>query len=330
MRVGLIHSLKGSLPDATGICRDLEAEYQDQREVEAIQEAIRANGHDTVLLACDLDLASALQQSRIDLAFNIAEGWGGRGRESIAPALLEMLGIPYTGSDALTLGLSLDKALTKTIAQTQGVATPPFFKAAGVEDIRAEDLAFPLFVKPNSEGSSMGIGDASLAENEEQLRGAVSQILERYRGAALVEQFVPGREFAVGIVGNGADLQVLPTLEIEFPEGVKYYRFDRKVEHQRRLRCPAPISGDLAAEMDKMALTVYQALECRDFARVDFRIDAEGRPLFLEINPLPGLHPESSLFPQQAYPAGLTYEQLIGRIMAAAMARYGLPTTERC
>ena len=174
----------------------------------------------------------------------------------------------------------------------------------------------------------MGIGDASLAQNHQQLREAVKEMVKQYGEPALIEQFMEGREFTVGILGNGRDLRVFPVLESVFPEGVYYYRLERKVEHEREIRCPAEVSNDLAEEMERMAVAVYRALECRDFARVDFRTDHQGRPYFLEINPLPGLHPENGLFPQQAYAAGLSYQQLIGHIIEAAMARCGLRKTQ--
>ncbi len=327
MIVALIYNLKGTLPESPRVPGDLAAEYQDDREIEALQDAIRWNGFEALLLPCDLELPSKLQRHHVEMAFNVAEGWGGRGRESFVPALLDMLDIPYTGSDALTLGVSLDKALAKAIALSQGVATPPYLKAESVDALQAMDLSFPLFVKPNCEGSSMGIGEGALVKDHDQLRRAVTRILKRYREPALVEQFMEGREFTVGLLGNGHDLQVFPILEIVLPEGVQYYPYERKAEHARELQCPAGIPEDVAEEMARMAIAVCRALECRDFARVDFRADGQGRPHFLEINPLPGLHPESSLFPQQAYAAGLSYQELIGRILEAAMKRCRLAKT---
>jgi D-alanine-D-alanine ligase len=322
MVVAVIYNLKGTLPDSQRVPRDLEAEYQEDRELEAIQDAIQRNGFETVLLPCDLDLPGKLQECRVELAFNVAEGWGGRGRESFVPALLDMFGIPYTGSDAVTLGVSLDKALTKLIARSQGVATPSYATADSVDSSQTISLSFPLFVKPNAEGSSMGISEGALVEDHQQLRAAVERILERYGEPALIEQFMGGREFTVGLVGNGTDLKTLPVLEILLPEDVHYYPYERKAEHARTLQCPADIPETVAEEIRGMARVVYRAIECRDFARVDFRADDGGRPHFLEINPLPGLHPETSLFPQQAYALGLSYVELIGDILDAAISRY--------
>ena len=327
MIVALIYNLKGTLPDSPRLPRDLEAEYQDDREIEALQDAIRSNGFETLLLPCDLELPSKLRRHHVEMAFNVAEGWGGRGRESFVPALLDMLGIPYTGSDALTLGVSLDKALAKAIALSYEVVTPPYLKVESVDALRAMDLSFPLFVKPNCQGSSMGIGEGALVKNHDQLRRAVTRILKRYREPALVEQFMEGREFTVGLLGNGHDLQVFPVLEVVLPQGAHSYGYQSKDEDTGVLRCPAEIPEDLAEEMKRMAVAVYRALECRDLARVDFRSDEQGRPHFLEINPLPGLHPETSLLPQQAYAAGLSYQGLIGRILEAAMKRCCLAKT---
>ena len=179
MVVGLIYSLKGTLSNLQGVPEDLEAEYQDDREIEAIQDAIRSNGFATVSLPCDLELPSKIQRCHVEMAFNVAEGWGGRGRESFVPALLDMLDLPYTGSDALTLGVSLDKALAKTIALSHGVPTPPYLKAESADALQGMMLTFPLFVKPNGEGSSMGIGDGSLVKDYEELQRAITYILKQ-------------------------------------------------------------------------------------------------------------------------------------------------------
>jgi D-alanine-D-alanine ligase len=322
MVIGLIYNLKGTLPHTQGVPRDLEAEYQDQEELDALEEAMRLNGWDTVRLPCDPELAQRIGQVDIDMAFNVAEGWGGRGRESFVPALLDMLGIPCTGSDALSLGISLDKALTKGMALSHGIPTPSYVKVNSLEDLGEISLSFPLFVKPNGEGSSMGIGEGALVRDFAQLQCAVHPILRHYQGSALVEEFLEGREFTVGLLGNGRDVQTFPVLEIVLPEGVGYYPFEKKRAHARTLRCPAELSEGLSEELKRMAITVYCALECRDFARVDFRADRRGWPHFLEINPLPGLHPRHSLFPYQAYAAGLSYPELIGGILMAARTRW--------
>lgn len=322
MLVGLICNPRGNLPDSQKLPPDLEAEYQGDREIEALQGAIQANGFKTTILPCDLDLPGALREHGIDMAFNVAEGWGGRGRESFVPALLDMLDIPYTGSDAVTLGVTMDKALSKTIAQAHGVATPPFIRMDSVEALQGVALPFPLFVKPNCEGSSMGIGDGALARDREQLERTVTHILGEYREPALVERFMPGREFTVGILGNGRGLQVFPVMETVLPDGALYNAFDIKIEHGRGVRCPADIPEALADELKEMAVTVYEALECRDLARLDFREDDQGQSRFLEINALPGLHPEGSSFPLQAYAAGLSFAELIGGVIEAATQRY--------
>lgn len=324
MKVGLIYNLKGTLPNSQRVPKDLNSEYQDEQEVEAIQDALRLNGFETLLLPGNLTLQKNIQSNSIDMAFNVAEGWGGRGRESFVPALLDMLDIPFTGSDAIALGVSLDKALTKTVALANGIATPKFSKAKDLEILKELNLSFPLFVKPNCEGSSMGIGDDAFVENQKQLQKAVKSILENYRATVLIEEFMEGREFAVGILGNSTDLKILPVLEIIYPGEILYYRYENKSKHDRELRCPAEIPEDTAEDMKKMAVTIFSVLECRDFARVDFREDRQGKPYFLEINPLPGLHPENSLFPQQAYAAGLSYEELIGYIIKAAIKRYSI------
>jgi D-alanine-D-alanine ligase len=322
MLVGLICNPKARLPPSQRSPPDLEAEYQGDREIEALLDAIRANGHEVALLPCDLELISALHEHPIDIAFNIAEGWGGRGRESFVPALLDMMDIPYTGSDAVTLGVTMDKALSKTIALAHRVATPPFVRVDSEDALASVKLPFPLFVKPNCEGSSMGIGESALAQDQPGLQRAAAQILRRYREPALVERFMPGREFTVGVVGNGQNLRVLPIMETVLPDGTLYNAYDIKIDHGRGVRCPADIPEELAEELRGMAVTVFEALECRDLARLDFREDDQGRPHFLEINALPGLHPEGSSFPLQAYAAGLSFAELIGAVIEAALQRY--------
>ena len=174
----------------------------------------------------------------------------------------------------------------------------------------------------------MGIGDSALVENPQELQRTVTQIVNQYKQPALVEQFMEGREFTVGLLGNGEDLQTFPVLEIVLPEGARYYRYEQKSRHEREICCPAAIPESLADEMTRMAVVAFTALECCDFARVDFMADHQGKPHFLEINPLPGLHPENSLYPQQAYAAGLSYDDLIGRIIEVAMARYRITKQE--
>ena len=320
MNVVLVYDDPAVWPRAGDLPEDFGAEYEDRRTIDALLAAIAAAGHDATGLALDGDFAQTIAALRPDLVFNIAEGIRGSARESLVPAWLEQLDIPYTGSDGLALAISLDKALTKTLAVSAGVRTPPFRRIRDEAELSDVDFPFPLFVKPNAEGSSMGIGGTSLVETPEALAEQVCHVLRAYHQDCLVEVFVPGREFCVGILGNDSP-QLLPIAEVR-TEGA-FYAYEDKSRHHKELLCPADVSEDTAEQMRVMALTAFEALRCRDLARVDFKLDETGRPMFLEINPLPGLSPFYSIFPHQGSVAGIGYEELIGRIMGAALERTG-------
>ena len=299
---------EGRLPE------DFGAEYESKPTIVAIGAAIEACGHVALTLPLSDEFFSQVRRIRPALVFNVVEGVRGRGRESIVPAWLDHLRIPHSGSDALTLAVTLDKAMTKKLVAAAGLTTPPFVLARTIEQLN-EWSTFPAFVKPNAEGSSMGVRAASRVETRDQLHEQVAWVLSEY-GDCLVETFIPGREFGVGILGNGAP-QVLPIAEVRGAGSVN--TLDDKRQHRREHICPADVSEDDARAMRAMALTAYETLGCRDLARVDFRLDGDGRPMFLEINPLPGMCPHHSVFPKQAQAAGLSYEQLIGAIIDGAL-----------
>ncbi len=304
-------------PEAAGhLPEDFGAEYDSARTIEALLESIRACGYEAVGLALSEDFPQQIRRLEPGLVFNIAEGIRGPTRESVVPAWLDHLGIPYTGSDGLTLAVSLDKALTKTLVSGAGLRTPAFRRVRCMADLGTVDLEFPLFVKPNAEGSSMGVRPSSLVETEEQLKGQAAWILQMYREDCLVEEFAPGREFCVGILGND-EAEVFPIVEI--CSGGNFYPYEKKHGHQRELICPARITPNLAEEMCRAGRQVFKLLGCRDLARVDFKLDNDGRPTFLEINPLPGLSPHYGIFVYQAQ--GLSHEELIGRIIDSALVR---------
>jgi len=307
-------------PESAGepLPEDIGAEYESNRTIEVLLQAIRACGHKAVGINLTEDFPGQIRRLKPDLVFNIAEGVRGPARESIVPAWLDHLGIPYTGSDGLSLAMSLDKALTKTLASAGGLRTPAFKKVHRIEDLNNLDLKCPLFVKPNAEGSSMGIRSTSRVETRDQLQRRVAWILETYEQDCLVEEFAPGREFCVGIIGNEKP-RILPIVEIRSHRN--FYPYEEKHDHQRELICPAEIPENLAEELRWMGLKIFTILACRDLARVDFKLDDAGRPNFLEINPLPGLSPYYSIFPYQAAVAGLSYQQLIGQIIDWARQR---------
>lgn len=322
--VGIIFNAKHG---THGNARDAEAEYDNPATVTAIQKALQAGGYRTVLLEGDAALVDQLKKNPIDIAFNIAEGIRSRGREAEVPAVLNMLGVPFTGSDETTLCLALDKALTKRLLSTYGIRTPAYAVVSNEAEIDSLHLPFPVIVKPDAEGSSKGIPDACVAANPEGLRKALVNGLGLYHEPMLVEEYLPGREFTVGMLGNGKDTRVFPPMEIIFhcntKGGYHVYSYDVKQDYQKYIRyeCPARLTPKQEDAIKSMAAGAFQALGCRDFARVDFRLSADGTPYFIEINPLPGLAPGYSDYPMIAEFCGVSYDELILSILRAALRR---------
>jgi D-alanine-D-alanine ligase len=318
LRVGVIHNL---LRDPKS---EREAEFDSRKTVDAIAEAVRALGHEPVLLEATRELPSLLPAARIDAAFNIAEGFAGRSREAQVPALLELLEIPYTGSDPACLALCLDKSLAKRVVALAGVATPAWVAMRGNERM-PESIGFPAVVKPIAEGSSKGVLGKSVVHDDHELRAAVRELVARFDQPALVETYLPGREFTVGLLGERRP-RVLPAMEIVFTDpSVSHpvYGYGHKKETEKGVRfdVPAQVDGALEQELRRAARRSFEALGCRDVARVDLRLDAHGRVHFIECNPLPGLSPGFSDLCVVAEAAGLRYEQLIAAILEPALRR---------
>ena len=306
---------------------DAEAELDDIETIRAIQNALEKAGASVTQYEATEDLPARLLKKRPDIVFNIAEGLNGRGREAQVPAILSFLGIPFSGSDETTMCVAMDKALTKRLVSSWGVSTPDYEivrSGAPIQDIR---LPFPVIVKPNTEGSSKGITDLSIAGDAAALRRLLSEKIDAYREDMLVEEYISGREFTVGMLGNGKNLRVFPPMEIIFNDRA-HGIYSREVKKDFRkyvsYKCPADIDGETEREMESAAETVYRSLECRDFARMDFRLSPEGKPYFIEINPLPGLAPGYSDFPMIASFSGMDYTALINAILTCALERYGL------
>lgn len=318
MKVALAHDRWTEFCPGEAMPEDFGAEFDGEETIESLLEAIRACGHEAEALPVGQNFVRAVPRAGADLVFNIAEGVRGPARESLVPAWLDHLDVPYTGSDGLALGCSLDKALAKTLARAHGVRTVPFHRVGSLSDLEALDLEFPVFAKPNGEGSSMGIRENSLIETPEELTRRVEWLLDHYRQDCLVEEYAPGREFCVGLLGNG-ELRTLPIVEVRSTNG--FYSYEQKSRHNKELICPADVPEELEQEMLRMGRKVFRALRCRDLARVDLKLDREGRPTFLEINPLPGLSPDFSIFPHQARAGGFSFPQLIGHIIDSAIER---------
>jgi len=320
------------------IARDEFAEWDSPTTIAAVEAALSRLGK-VVRLEAREDFPERLRQANPDIVFNIAEGFHGVNRESHVPAICEFYGIPYSGSDPFTLTLCLDKARTKETLTFHGIPTPRFAVVERVEDLGAvtEQLAFPLFVKPLHEGSSKGITDANLCFDRGHLSRQTAFLLENYRQPVLVEEYLPGKEFTCAVVGNGDEAVVLPIVGMNFetlPKGaLPIYSFDAKFVWDRPenpldiFQCPARITRELQASIERVTLDAFRVLGCRDWARIDVRLDASGKPNVLEVNPLPGILPDpadNSCLPKAARAAGIGYEELIQNCLKYAAARQGV------
>ena len=303
-------------------------EFDDEVTVSSLAGALSELGHRPERVGRGVELARRLAAGeRWDLVFNLAEGVRGRSREAQVPAVCELFGQPYTFSDPLTCALTLDKPLAKRLVRDCGLATAPFAVVDRAEDAAAVTLGPPLFVKPAAEGSSKGVTARSRVSTREELVAACAGLLSAFGQPVLVESYLPGREVTVGITGNGEEAQVLGAMEVAFLDGADGdYTAENKQEYESRCRYRLLDGEPLGVEARAMALQAYRALSCRDAARVDLRCDAEGRPHFLEINPLPGLRPEYSDLPILCGLAGIPYTGLLDRIVEAAARRWGLWT----
>ncbi len=322
-RVGLVYNLKRIKPQADG-GQDDDAEFDAPATIDALADAIASLGHEVVRLEADVEVITRIGGADIDVAFNIAEGLRGRGREALVPAVLEMFDIPYTGSDPATLALTLDKSLAKGVVSAAGVPTARGVVLHSALGPLPDWIRYPVIAKPVAEGSSKGVTGASVVYDEAQLRALVASMLERYRQGVLVEVFLSGREFTVGLLG-GPSPRVLAPLEIVFTGGDAHpvYSFAHKIEADTNVRyeAPAKVDAALGQAIHDVALRSFEALGCRDVARIDIRLDGEGVPHFIECNPLPGLTPGWSDLCIVATAAGMDYRALVGAILEPALGR---------
>lgn len=332
MRIGITYDLKADAPAPAHLSDDFQEEYDSPATIEAIARALRGLGHEVELLGDGRELLERLLRDPPDFVFNLAEGHGvGRSREARVPAVLEMLGIPYTGSDPLTLAVTLDKDCAKRIVQTANIAVPCGTVIESEEDLKelADDLAtrsylpYTTIVKPAWEGSSKGIRGKCVVDSPSDLLAAVESLRRDHCQAILVEEYVSGDELTVGIAGNDPPrvVGVMRVLPVK-PDERFVYSLEVKRDYlaQVRYECPARLPPGQLRAVEEAALKVYRVLGCRDVARVDFRL-ADGKPYFLEVNPLPGLNPESSDLVILARLAGWSYEQLVHRIFTAGLDR---------
>jgi len=319
-------------PDAD----DQFAEWDSPETIDAVDRALSRLGT-VIRLEATRDFPEQLRAARPDIVFNMAEGLAGVNREAHVPAICEFFGIPYSGSDPFTLTLCLNKARAKQVLAYYGVPTAPF---AVVERPGATDaldaLRYPLFVKPLHEGSSKGITERNLCRTPGDLDEQVRFLLDRYAEPVLVEEFLSGDEFTCAVLGND-DAQVLPLVAMNFgalpPGALPIYGFEAKWLWDRPdhplpiFDCPARIDDELRAQIERVTLAAYRALGCRDWSRVDVRLDAAGVPNVVEVNPLPGILPDpadNSCFPKAARAAGLSYDELIQTCLILAAERHGI------
>jgi len=345
-KVAVLANIKDdNTPKPEGVPPDAFADFDHIETIEHIRAAIETDGHETVFLQADRTLPFTMQESQPDICFNIAEGLGGDAREAQIPALLELFGIPYTGSRVLTNGISLDKTLTKRIWRDRRLPVAPFQEFnLGDEPLRPE-LKFPLFVKPAREGTGMGVDLKAIVNNEKELRERTQYIINVYQQPALVETFLPGREFTVGILGR-ADARLysrnpewyekdgfhrFPVLELDSSRSVTPWVYSQEAKSKDvgadgapGYFCPAEIDPELEKKLKHFALRAHLLLNALDISRTDIRLDEEGNPRLMEINTLPGLTPDYSDLCLQAKAEGIRYEDLILDILYLGASRWGM------
>lgn len=348
MRIIFTFNVKHTQPSLDQAAQD-EAEFDAPDTIQAIHDAIVANGHECIDIEADESAYEKLKKDKknIDLVFNIAEGLHGEMREAQIPAMLEMLGIPYTHSGALADAVSLDKTLTKIVWQSHGLPTPRFVEIGINEKPYVEGLTFPVIVKPNSEGSSKGVFNDNLIEDPGKLVAKISEIKKKFGNGVLVEEFMPGREFTVTVMGNpstssgqalSSQPYILPIVEQNydiFPDNLakfasyeaKWFFEDTIPDPHQAYHCPAKIEPDLEKMINEMCIKAYNALGCRDIARIDLRLDRNGKPHLLEINTLPGMIADPnvvSYYPVAARAAGWDFNRIVGQIITHARERLGI------
>lgn len=331
MRIGLVYDLRDEHL-AGGLSEEQVAEFDTPATISELAGGLEGLGAEVERVGSGRALAAALAAGRRwDLVFSIAEGLSGRSREAQVPALCELFDQPYAFSDPLTMAATLDKAVAKRLVRDHGVPTAPFAVLRRPEDVARVDIPFPLFVKPIAEGTGKGCEAASRVGDRPSLRRAARRLIDRFDQPVIAEPFLPGREFTVGIVGNGALARVIGVAEVmvhgDDDRGIYSFANKELCESRVTYRLAEDAQAQDAA---RYALDAYRALECRDAARLDFRAAIDGTPQFLEANPIAGLHPSHSDLPIIATLAGHDYSWLLGEIVASAASRYGLrPVTER-
>jgi len=325
INVGLTFDLKDDYLKL-GFSNEEVAEFDAPETIDALDRAITALGFEVIRIGNIFNLVEFLNSgNRCDLVFNICEGMFGIAREAQVPCLLDAYQIPYIFSTPDVLNLTLDKGLTKLIAEQAGIQTAEFKVVSQLNELQSINIPFPLFVKPVAEGTSKGIDGFSLVKDQVQLEESVSYLLNTFHQPVLVESFLPGREFTVGITGSGDDTKALGTMEILLNESAPHQIYSYSVKKDWEKYASYRIANDpVALKCAEIAIEVWKLIKGKDAGRVDFRLDVDGNPNLIEVNPLAGLNPTYSDLPILARLSGITYDQLISEIMNSAVKRFGL------
>lgn len=306
-----------------GFSEEAAAEFDREETISGIENALKNLGYETERIGNIREVVKSLVSGkRWDLVFNICEGMNGMGREAQVPAILDAFEIPYTFSDAAVLSIALNKMLTKRIVRDLGVATADFAAVESEEDIEQVRLSYPLFAKPIAEGTSKGIGMSSKITDASGLKAVCLDLLNRFRQPVLVEEYLPGREFTAGIIGTGRDARVIGVIEVLIRDNKSdaIYSFENKENFEERVEY-VKADDEAFRICEEMALRVWRGMGCRDCGRMDFKMDSKGRMNFMEVNPLAGLNPVRSDLPFICRFYGISYQELIGMIMASAAKR---------
>jgi D-alanine-D-alanine ligase len=326
MKIGITYDLRYEYL-AAGYSEEDTAEFDRLETIDTLEQTLQQLGYDTERIGHVRQLTARLADGgHWDLVFNIAEGMSGFGREAQVPALLDAFGMPYTFSDPLVLALALHKGMTKHVIRDLGVPTPDFVVVHSEADVEQVHLPLPVFAKPVAEGTSKGISAASKISTRQELRAVCHDLLHRYRQPVLVETFLPGRELTVGIVGTGIQARALGVMEVVLLKEAEpeVYSYANKALYETRVQYRL-VQGSLATQAMQIALQTWQGLGCRDGGRVDLRCDRYGMPSFLEVNPLPGLHPEHSDLPILCGLLDIDYAELLTMILESARRRLTSP-----
>ncbi|MBU4313123.1 MAG: ATP-grasp domain-containing protein [Candidatus Omnitrophica bacterium] len=331
MKIGLTYNLKDEVSPLSIMNNEFNEEFDSRKTIDALSLIFEKYGFKTAMLGARLDMADRLKKEKIDFVFNIAEGYYGRNRESFVPSVLEAFNIPYSGSDPLTLGMTLDKIVTKKLLHAAKIPTPAYYVVRKIEDIKdAEDrLEYPVITKPAWEGSSKGVYNSSKALDKHGLKKNIKILFKKYPNQpVLVEEYIKGREITVGVIGNEFP-KVMALMEIvnkKHPGEDFFYSLEVKRDWENLVDYESPprIHNVLETQIRRFALMAYREFGCRDVSRIDFRISEYNDPYLLEINPLPGLSPEYGDLAIMARKNKIAYEELVISILNSAFSRYGI------